>query len=443
MGLARLLSDRPRLPWWSLGRKDCYNEPMNPIFNLSEQELARQRSSLNLIASENYPSPKVLQLLGSVWQNRYSEGYPHKRYYAGQEYVDKLEELVVQKALAVFDSTGEYGVNVQLLSGTPANTAVYLTALEPGDTVLSLRLANGGHLSHLHSTSAYNQFYKHASYDVVESESSVFEIDYDDFARQLKAHHPKLTIIGFSAYPRAYEFAKLCELAHQAGSLVLADIAHIAGLVAVNRHDSPFRKGKSGADFVSMTTHKSLRGPRSALVFAKKEHMEALNKTVFPGSSGGPHLHSIASVGQALLEALGEDTYPDDRPFDHYIDQVMSNVKALETGLSTSGLTIVAPSQTHLCLVRLPAQIDSLEVQNRLEAIGIITNRNMIFNDPKPAWRPSGLRLGTLALTSRGMDEVMAQSLGRLIGRVVSAELDQTQGQKEVAELVHQLKWYY
>lgn len=416
---------------------------MNPIFSLTEQESARQRDTLNLIASENYPSPKVLQLLGSVWQNRYSEGYPHKRYYAGQIYTDQLEELVMQNALAVFDKTGEYGVNVQLLSGTPANTAVFLSALTPGDTVLSLRLTNGGHLSHLHDTSAFNQFYKHISYDVVESAPGVFEIDQDDFRRQLEIHHPKLTIIGFSAYPRAYQFAQLCELAHDAGSMVLADIAHIAGLVAVGLHDSPFRVGASGADFVSMTTHKSLRGPRSALVFAKKEQMAVLNKTVFPGSSGGPHLHSIAGVGQALSEILGEDDYPDGRSFTEYIERVLANTKALEAGLSSAGLAIVTPSQTHLCLVRLPESVDSLEAQTQLESAGIICNRNLIFNDPKSAWRPSGLRLGTPALTSRGLDEAMAQAIGELIGRVVLGETTQAQAQKEVARFIDQLNWYY
>ncbi len=416
---------------------------MNKIFSLTKSEFARQRDTLNLIASENYPSQKVLDLLGSVWQNRYSEGYPGKRYYAGQVYTDELETYVQQLALRAFDPTGEYGVNVQLLSGSPANAMVYMAALNPGDTILSIKLSNGGHLSHLHETSAYNKFYKHVTYDVVESSPGVFEIDVADFEAQLKKHKPQLTIIGFSAYPRAYDCARLCRLAHEHGSLVLADIAHIAGLVAAGLHSSPFRADQDGADYITMTTHKTLRGPRGALVFGKKDHMEMFNKTVFPGTSGGPHMHQVAATGQALLEVLGEDQHPDGVTFATYCAQVIKNAQALERGVRSGGLTIVSPTQTHLSLIRLPEESDSLAAQQQLEQLGIVLNRNMVFNDPKSAWRPSGLRVGTAALTSRGLNEMQAEALGSLVAGVVQSSLSDKQARVQVQKMVSELAWWY
>lgn len=416
---------------------------MNKITQLTNQEFAQQRDTLNLIASENYPSPAVLKLLGSVWQNRYSEGSPGKRYYAGQVNTDELETYVQDLALKVFDTTGEYGVNVQLLSGSPANTMVYFATLQPGDTILSLNLANGGHLSHLHDTSAFNKFYKHATYDIKEVGEDSYEVDIDDFAKQLKEHKPQLTIIGFSAYPRAYEFAEMCRLAHEAGSLVLADVAHINGLIAAGVHDSPFKAGDEGADFVSMTTHKTMRGPRGALLFAKSEQMENLNKTVFPGTSGGPHMHTIAATGQALLEILGEESYPDKVDFKTYSQAILDTCHSLEVGLIKGGLSIVSPTQTHLSLVRLPEDVDSLELQKKLENLGIIMNRNMIPFDTKSAWRPSGMRLGTAALTSRGLTVADAETLGELIGNIANQKIDETTTREAVAGLVAKLNWYY
>ena len=413
---------------------------MNKIFDLTQKEFARQRDTLNLIGSENYPSPKVLELLGSVWQNRYSEGYPGKRYYAGQVYTDELETFVQQKALEVFDKTDEYGVNVQLLSGSPANAMVYMAALQPGDTIMSIKLSNGGHLSHLQDTSAYKKFFNHVTYNVKESTPNLFEIDAEDFKAQLSAHKPQLTIIGFSAYPRAYQFAELCRAAHKAGSLVLADIAHINGLVAAGLHDTPFQAGSDGADYVSMTTHKTMRGPRAAMVFAKKDLMDNFNKTVFPGTSGGPHMHAIAAIGQALLEILGEEEYPDGVDFRTYSQNIIDNAQALEQGLADGGLEVISPTQTHLCLVKVPDEVDSLVAQHKLEELGIILNRNVIFNDPKSAWRPSGLRLGTAALTSRGLNTEQARQLG---GLIASSVLGQKVAATAVSELTTQLNWYY
>jgi len=416
---------------------------MSSALELTKLEFEKQKNTLNLIASENYPSPTVLNLLGSVWSNKYAEGYPLKRYYAGNVYSDQLEIECQKRALEVFDPTLEYGVNVQVLSGSPANLMVYLTVLEPGDTVMALNLSSGGHLSHLHASSSYLKFYNLINYEVKESEKNLFEIDIEDFENKLKLHKPKLTIIGFSAYPRKYEFEKMIKIAHQNGSIVLADIAHINGLVAAGQHDSPFKPGESGADFVSMTLHKTLRGPRGAMVFAKNEWMPKLNKTVFPGTSGGPHLQTIAAALQCLDEILGVEKYPNGINFIDYTKSVIKNCVALENGLKAGGLEIISPTQNHLCLAKLPDQLDSLEVQKKLESLGIITNRNQIPFDQKTPWRPSGLRLGTPALTSRGLTEDQAFELGKTISDCVLSKVDESATQESVNQLVSTLKWYY
>jgi glycine hydroxymethyltransferase len=415
----------------------------NKLFDLTAQEFAKQRDTLNLIASENYPSPKVLDLLGSVWMNKYAEGSPGKRYYAGNVYADEMETFVQQKALEVYDQTGEYSVNVQVLSGSPANTMVFLAMLQPGDTIMSLNLANGGHLSHLHATSNFLKFFKLVNYDVAEVEPGTYEIDQADYQTKLREHKPKLVILGFSAYPRKYEFAQMTKWAHEAGALVLADIAHINGLVAAGLHDTPFKKGDEGADFISMTTHKTFRGPRGAMLFAKTDHIGAINKTIFPGTSGGPHLHQIAATGQALLEILGEDKYPDNRPFKDYSQAVLDTSHALETGCADAGLTVISPTENHLNLVKLPDTVDSLEFQRQLERVGVISNRNMIPFDAKSAWRPSGMRFGTAALASRGLTVAQAKSLGQLIGNLANGKLTEDAATKQVKDLAAQLAWYY
>ena len=306
---------------------------------------------------------------------------------------------------------------------------------------MSLSLANGGHLSHLHDTSNFLKFFNFINYDVKETGADTFEVDQDDYRAKLKQFRPKLVIIGFSAYPRAYEFGQMVRWAHEAGAMVLADIAHIAGLVAVGLHDSPFNPGVEGADFVTMTTHKTLRGPRGALLFAKKEFIGVINKAVFPGTSGGPHLHQIAAVGQALLEVLGEDAYPDGRPFGDYSRTVLEFTKALENGLAQGGLEIVSPTQNHLVLLRLPEALDSLEFQNKLETLGVITN--LIPFDTKSAWRPSGMRFGMAALTSRGITAQQAHDLGVKIAWLATGRLAEADVEAFVKELVGKLNWYY
>lgn len=433
---------------------------MNSILQFTQSEFDKQKNTLNLIASENYPSPRVLKLLGSVWSNKYAEGYPGKRYYAGCGYADEMESKVQNLALKVFDKTGEYGVNVQVLSGSPANAMVYLSVLEYGDTIMSLNVANGGHISHLHPTSNYKKFFKLVNYDVKETSNNEFEVDFQGFASKLVEYKPKLVIVGFSGYPKQYAFAEMCSLAHEYGALVLADVAHINGLIAASLHDSPFKKGSEGADFVSMTTHKTFRGPRSAMLFAKnyipeyfkpssvtskapKSLIEIINKTIFPGTSGGPHLNQIAGVGQACLEILGEDTYPDKIDFKTYSQNVLNNCKDLEISMQNSGLEIISATQNHLCLIKLPDDVDSLEMQQKLERVGIVTNRNSIPFDSKTPWRPSGMRFGTAALTSRGLNQNQAVEIGKLIADTVFSRENEDNLTKKTLEVAQELNWWY
>jgi glycine hydroxymethyltransferase len=405
---------------------------MNYIEELSLAENQYQGEIINLIASENYPSNKVKQLAGSNWNNKYGEGYPGKRYYAGNINTDKLESFVITKALEVFKATASYGVNVQALSGSPANSTVYLAMLNQGDTILSLNLANGGHLSHLHSTSNWNKFFNHITYDIVETENNNFEIDFDNYCKQIVEHKPRLVIIGFSSYPRKYDFKPMIKFAHEYGCMVLADIAHISGLVATGLHSSPFDgEDVEQADFVTTTTHKTFRGPRGALIFAKntvpsylenvqgESLIQLINKTIFPGTMGGPHFATIAGIGQACLEILGEDKHNNCDNYSEYCSQILLNTKALEKGLIEGGLTIISPSQNHMTLVKLPLELDSLTIQKKLEAELIICNRNMIPNDTKTAFRPSGLRLGTPAMTTKGYKEDDFYSLGLRIANIV------------------------
>ncbi|MGL4759751.1 MAG: serine hydroxymethyltransferase [Patescibacteria group bacterium] len=400
---------------------------MNQLFDFLEQEISSQQNSINLIASENYPSTKVLQLQGSVFNNKYGEGYPGKRYYAGNENTDKLESYVQKLALKVFDCENCYDVNVQTLSGSPANSMVFMAMLENGDTILSMDLANGGHLSHLHKTSNWNKFFKHISYNIKEDLS----IDIDDYSNKIIQFKPKLVIIGFSSYPLAYDFAEMISIAHEHNCLVLCDIAHISGLVATGQHPSPFKGDSiSQADFVTTTTHKTFRGPRGALIYSKKKYSDIINKTIFPGTSGGPHFATIAGIGQACLEILDEDMYEDsEQTFKEYTIKVKKNITALENGLMLQKIKIIQRSTNHLTLIELPVNKDSLQVQKELESKGIITNRNLIPFDKKTAWKPSGLRLGSPALTSRGADEEDFEKIGIYIGQIINNNLNETEFQ--------------
>jgi glycine hydroxymethyltransferase len=424
---------------------------MNSIQLLTENETNRQSNCLNLIASENHPSHKVLKLLSAPWSNKYGEGYPGKRYYAGNEFTDQLESEVQRLALEVFDASDRYGVNVQVLSGSPANTMVYLGILNYGDTILSLSLKDGGHLSHLHNTSNWNKFFKHCSYSLKETTKDCFELDINNFKSQILANKPKLVIIGFSSYPRRYDFKEMIRFAHEHGAVVLADVAHINGLIAAGEHPSPFvGEDIETADFVSMTTHKTFRGQRGALLYAKnsipsyisdpsiikeKSLISIINKTIFPGTSGGPHFNVISAIGQACIEILDKEN------FKIYINNVLENTKLLEETLNKEGLKVISPTQTHMCLIQLPNNLDSLEVQLRLEAIGIMTNRNMLPNDTKTAFRPSGLRLGMAALTSQKIKPEDVIKLGKLLASIIKSTISEDEAKFISSQIIKNLKF--
>jgi glycine hydroxymethyltransferase len=436
---------------------------MNFLDELSNQEAIRQKSTLNLIASENYPSPSVLNRLSSLWTLKYGEGYPGKRYYSGTELTDILEIETKKKILKVFSCNENYDVNIQTLSGSTANQLVYLSVLNYGDYVLSPNLTDGGHISHLHSTNIFNKFFKPLNYKLKKDADGEYIIDLEDFERKLIDYKPKLTIIGFSSYPKTYTFKTFCKLAHKYGSLVLADIAHISGLVATNNHDSPFSSTLQieNADFVTTTTHKTLRGHRSGIVFARKDipnfiienHgfetfrdlslIEILNKTLFPGMNGGPHFNSMSALMQVACEILGEETYPDKVSFKNYISNVLQNTAYLEKTLIDLGWKVSSHTQNHLSLFQLPENVDSLKFQKQLEGIGIITNRNVIPNDFKSAWKPSGLRVGMAALTSRGINFSQTETIGEIMNDLLFDKVGEEKLKNKVIEVVDQLNWFY
>jgi glycine hydroxymethyltransferase len=430
----------------------------NFLKELSITENLRNKNTLNLIASENYPSLEVMNQLKQSWSLKYGEGYPGKRYYAGNENTDKLEKFVMEKALEVFEATGEYSVNLQIPTGSLANAVVYLSVLNEGDTILSLNLADGGHLSHLHPTSVWNKYYNHIIYSIKESENNSFEIDIEDYERQIKEHKPKLVIIGCSSYPKQIHFAEFIRIAHENNVLVLADIAHIAGLVAAKLHPTPFGLGLEGADFITMTTHKTFRGPRGAMLFTKyylppfaknelgivgNSLIDIVNKTVFPGMLGGPNFATIAGIGQACLEILGDDEYPDKINFNVYAARVIENAKLLENKLKDLGVQIISPTENHLLLIKLPDENDSIVVQENLESIGIILNRNSLPKDQKNPWRPSGLRIGMSALTSRGISQAQVIELASIIADTIFESTEKHLLIERVHNIADNLAWWY
>ncbi|MBC7406464.1 MAG: serine hydroxymethyltransferase [Candidatus Parcubacteria bacterium] len=427
----------------------------NFVTDLTQEESLRQRNTLNLIASENYPSPKCLDLTGSQWSLKYGEGYPGKRYYAGNNLVDELELFVMQKALEVFKAQDEYGVNLQVLSGSVANSLVYLSCLQPQDKILSLSLADGGHLSHMHDTSSWNKFFEHQTYGLTQIGERDWQIDLGEYEAKIAEFKPKLVIVGFSSYPKKFDFVPMCQIAHQHGAMVLADIAHISGLVASGLHSTPFGYGVDGADFVATTTHKTLRGPRGAMLFAKnyrpdyasslpdKPLIDIVNRTVFPGLLGGPNFAQIASVGQCLLEVLGSEQYPDKLTFGEYSQRVLTNTKLLEKTLKSLGQNIVSPTETHLCLIELKDTYDSLHIQQELESIGVIVNRNTIPGDKKTAWKPSGLRFGMPALTSRGISEDQIVELANIINETIENLSAKHILIERVHNITNKLNWWY
>ncbi len=367
-------------------------------------EQTRQVECLEMIASENYASAAVLEATGSVFTNKYAEGYPGKRYYAGNQHSDQLETLAIERARQLF---GADHANVQPTSGAEANMAAYFAFAQPGDTIMGMELSQGGHLSHGSPVNFSGRLYHFVPY-TVDRESEV--IDMGALRRLALEAKPKIIVAGATAYPRAIDFAAFGEVAREAGALLMVDMAHLAGLVAASVHQSPVPH----ADVVTSTTHKTLRGPRGALALCKAEHAAALDSAVFPGTQGGPHLHSIAGKAVAFGEALKPE-------FRDYARKIVENAAALAQGLLAGGLRLVSGgTDNHLVLADCGSKdISGLKAQNALQAAGIVTNRNTIPWDQRSAYITSGLRIGTPALTSRGMGQEEMRTVARLIIRVL------------------------
>lgn len=363
------------------------------IKDLIKKELARQKKAINLIPSENYPSKDVLAALGSQLTSKYAEGYPGKRYYPGNEINDQIELGVQKLARKIFGLKNFWSVNVQPYSGSPANIAVYLALLNPGDTLMGMKLTSGGHLTHGHKVNFSGMFYKIVQYGANEKTGL---IDYSEVEKLAKEYKPKIIVSGTTAYPRKLDFKKFGQIAKSINAYHLADIAHIAGLVVAGLHQSPFLY----ADIVTTTTHKTLRGPRGAVIFSKdKEIGGKIDRAVFPRIQGGPHLNTIAAMGVAFEEALKPN-------FKNYIKQVVKNAQVLAKELKKHGFNLVSGgTDNHLILIDLKNKgISGMEAQERLERAGIIANRNTVPGD-ESAFNPSGLRLGTPAETTRGAKE--------------------------------------
>jgi glycine hydroxymethyltransferase len=378
------------------------------IFAAIGRELERQRDDLELIASENYASRAVIEAMGTVLTNKYAEGLPGKRYYGGCEQVDVVEELARSRAKQLF---GSIGANVQPHSGAQANAAMYLATLKPGDTFLGLDLSNGGHLTHGSPVSASGLLYHPVHYRV---DVATGRIDLDQVRDLAKRHQPKLIMTGASAYSRTIDFAGFATIAEEVGALLVADIAHIAGLVVTGLHPSPVPH----CAFVTTTTHKTLRGPRGGLILANKEWAPAMNRAVFPGIQGGPLMHVIAAKAVAFGEALRPD-------FKTYIAQVVDNARVMAETLIERGLTIVSGgTDTHLMLVDLGETCSGQEAEEALGRAGITVNKNTVPGEQRSPMVTSGVRIGTPAMTTRGMDAAHARTVGGWIADAIAARQD-------------------
>lgn len=376
------------------------------IYDILRKEDRRQEDSLILIASENYVSRAVLEASSSTMTNKYAEGYPGKRYYNGCQFVDQAEALAVERIKKLFNAGA---ANVQPHSGAQANMAVMLSLLKPGDTIMGMNLAHGGHLSHGSPVNFSGLTYKVVAYGVTEDTNV---IDYDQAMSVAKEHKPKIIVAGASAYPRIIDFSKFREIADSVGAVLLVDIAHIAGLVATGHHPSPVPV----AEYVTMTTHKTLRGPRGGVILGKADLEKDMNKSLFPGTQGGPLMHTIAAKAVAFREALSPD-------FKEYSGQVITNAKVLADTLLGRGLNITSGgTDNHLMLVDLRNKdLTGKDVANRLDEAGITCNKNGVPFDDKSPFVTSGIRLGSPALTTRGMKEDEFKRIGNLIADVIDA----------------------
>ena len=394
------------------------------IYEVIQNEFNRQNNNIELIASENFVSEAVMEAQGSVLTNKYAEGYPNRRYYGGCEYVDVSETLAIERAKQLF---GAEHVNVQPHSGSQANMAVYLVALEHGDTVLGMNLSHGGHLTHGAPVNFSGQFYNFVEYGV-DKESE--QIDYDEVLKVAKAHQPKLIVAGASAYSKTIDFKRFREIADEVGAKLMVDMAHIAGLVAAGLHPSPVEY----ADFVTTTTHKTLRGPRGGMILCKEEYKKQIDKTIFPGIQGGPLEHVIAAKAVAFGEALQDD-------FKTYQQQVIKNAKVLADTLNKEGFRVVSGgTDNHLVCVDVKGSVNitGKVAEEALDSIGITCNKNTIPFDQEKPFVTSGLRLGTPAATTRGFDEAAFEEVAKIISLVLKDpenEATLKEGQERVKAL--------
>jgi glycine hydroxymethyltransferase len=375
------------------------------IYGLIKDEERYQIESIRLIPSENYVSQAVLEATGSVLTNKYSEGYAHKRYYQGQRYIDEIETLAIERAKALF---GAEHVNVQPYSGSPANLAIYFALLQQGDILMGLSLPHGGHLTHGWNVSITGSFWRPVHY-VVDRETQ--RIDYDAIRELARKERPKIIVTGATAYPRQFDFKIFSEIAKEVGAYLLADISHISGLIVAGAHPDPMPY----ADVVMTTTHKTLRGPRGAMIMCRKEFAEKIDKAVFPGLQGGPHNHTTAAIAVALKEAATP-------AFKEYGHQTVRNAKALAAELTARGFNLVSGgTDNHLILIDLTnKKIIGKKAAQALDRAGIICNSNTVPYDPRKPFSPSGIRIGTPAVTSRGMGEAEMKQVGAWIDEVIS-----------------------
>lgn len=392
----------------------------NEIYNLIDEELHRQQDTIELIASENFTSKAVMEACGSVLTNKYAEGKPHKRFYNGCEVVDKIEEIAQERAKKLF---GAEHANVQPHSGAQANMAVFLYALKPGDTVMGMDLSNGGHLTHGSPVNFSGMYFNIVSYGVNENG----EIDYDKVEALAKEHKPKLIICGASNYSKIIDFERFSKIAKSVDALLMADIAHIAALVATGCHPSPVPY----ADFVTTTTHKTLRGPRGGIIMCKEKHAQGIDKAVFPGVQGGPLEHIIAGKAVALKEALSDD-------FKIYAQNIIKNSKALCQSLLDNGMDVVGGmTENHLMTLNLTKlNKTGKDIANVLEKIHITANKNTVPNDPQSPFVTSGVRLGVAAVTTRGFKEEDMNVLGKIIAEAVK----NSDNEQELEKLTIQVK---
>lgn len=379
------------------------------IYSLARQELQRQREGLELIPSENFTSLAVMEAQGSVFTNKYSEGYPFKRYYGGNQFVDQAETLAIERAKKIFHAEH---ANVQPHAGSQANMAAYFALLKPGDKVMGLNLSHGGHLTHGSGVNFSGKTYQFIAYNVHEK---THLLDFDAIERQAKGERPSLIVAGFTAYPRQVDFKRFREVADACGAKLMVDMAHIAGLIAGGAHPQPFPH----ADVVTTTTHKTLRGPRGAIILCKSEYAVPIDKAVFPGMQGGPLEHAIAAKAVCFHEAMQPE-------FSDYAHRIVENAKALAQSLAEEGMSLVSGgTDTHLLLVDLtPLKITGKEAQIALDEASITVNKNTIPYDTQSPFVTSGIRLGTPALTTRGMGKSEMKEIGSMIAKICKSPKD-------------------